>query len=236
MLKITTKSTDSASVNGQPFSMLVAGRKHYVFTDLSDIATINKTKTLDIKNFVRMLLRNLFGMSDEAAIKLGAMKPAIHEINTTYLLKSANNIVETSRYFNFLDLLLNALDEEIKDAAGGSVTKDGFVLVTNTQGNATVHAYFGQTLLDINPKILTDFTVFVADGFYPLLSGAPTFFYPRPVKAREQVARNLEDYIKIVDKDESASAPFIAARVKVMKEQGIDQKETARELLSVLFG
>ena len=110
------------------------------------------------------------------------------------------------------------------------------MLVTETQGNATVHAYFGQKLLDINPKILTDFTVFVGEGFYPLLAGAPTIFFSKPVRAREQVARNLEDYIKIANKNESSSAPFIAARIKVMKEQGITESAAARELLSVMFG
>ena len=233
---MTTKKTNSASVNGQPFSMLVAGRKHYVFTDLSDIVAIHKTKTLDIKNFVRMLLRNLFGMSDKQAIKLGTMKQAFHEINTTYLLTSANNVVETSKYFTFLDEIFNAMDKQIKDNTAGSVTKDGFVLVTETQGNATVQAYFGKALLDLNPKILVDLTVFTGEGFYSLLSGAPNIFFPKPVRAREQVARNLEDYIKIVNKDESSSAPFIAARIRLMKEQGIEGDAAARELLSVMFG
>ncbi|KAE9379594.1 cytochrome P450 [Stipitochalara longipes BDJ] len=226
----------SASVNGRPFSMLVAGRKHYVFTDLADITTIHKTKTLDIKNFVKMLMSNLFGMSEKEAIKLGNIKPAIHELNTAYLLTSKNNVVEASRYFNLLHKVFNALDEEIKDTAVGSVTKDGFVFVADTQGTASVQAYFGQTLLDLNPKILMDLTMFAGEGFWPLLSGAPTFFFPRPLNARERAVRNLEDLVKMVEQDESLTSPFIAARIKVLKEQGMGENTIARELFSILFG
>lgn len=218
--------------------MLVAGRKHYVFNSLADITTIHKTKTLDIKNFVKMLMSNLFGMSEKEAIHLGSIKPIIHELNTAYLLTAKNNVVEASRYFVLLDEVFNSVDKEIKESPTKSVTKDGFVFIADTQGIASVQAYFGQSLLDINPKILSDLTVFAGEGFWPLLSGAPapSLFFPRPVTARERAVRNFEDWIKMVEKDTSLTSPFIAARMKVLKEQGITENASARELFSVLFG
>jgi hypothetical protein len=218
--------------------MLVAGRKHYVFNNLADIVTIHKTKTFDIKNFVKMIMSNLFGMSEKEAIKLGSIKPALHELNTKYLLTAKNNVVEASRYFTLLDEVFNVLDKEIKDSAMKSVTKDGFVFVTDMQGTASIQAYFGQSLLDLNPNMLNDLTVFAGEGFWPLLSGAPApwLFFPRPVTARAHAVKNLENWIKMVEKDESLTSPFIAARIKLLKEQGMGDTVIARELFGVLFG
>jgi hypothetical protein len=226
----------SASSNGQPFSMLVAGRKHYVFSNLTDIATIHKTKNLDIKNFVKLFYSSLFGMSEKEASHLDAIKPAVHDLNTKYLLTSKNNTVEASRYFTLLDKVFNALDKEIKESATNSVTKDGFVFVADTQGTATIRAYFGQTLLNLNPKILTDLTTFVDEGFWPLLSGAPGFLFPKPVTARERAVQNFRDWIKIVEKDDCLTSPFVASRIKLLKEEGIGENANARDLFALLFG
>jgi hypothetical protein len=232
------KMMHSASRNGQPFSILVAGRKHYVFNSLADIVTIHKTKTLDIKNFIKMIMSNLFGMSEKEAIKFVSIKPVIHELNTKYLLTAKNNVVEASRYFTLLDEVFNVLDKDIKDSATKSVTKDGFVFVVDAQGIASVQAYFGQSLLDLNPKMLTDLTVFAGEGFWPLLSGAPApgLLFPRPVTARERAVRNIKDWIKMVEKDESLTSPFIAARMNVLKDQGMGETVIARELFSLIFG
>jgi hypothetical protein len=232
------KMMHSASRNGQPFSILVAGRKHYVFNNLADIVTIHKTKTLDIKNFIKMIMSNLFGMSEKEAIKFVSIKPVIHELNTKYLLTAKNNVVEASRYFTLLDEVFNVLDKDIKDSATKSVTKDGFVFVVDAQGIASVQAYFGQSLLDLNPEMLTDLTVFAGEGFWPLLSGAPApgLLFPRPFTARERAVRNIEDWIKMVEKDESLTSPFIAARMNVLKNQGMGETVIARELFSLIFG
>lgn len=226
----------SASRNGQPFSMLIAGRKHYVFNSLADIATIHKNNSLDIKNFVILLYSSLFGMSKKDASQLDAIKPVIHNLNTKYLLTSKNNAVEASRYFTALNKRFNALDEEIKKSATSSVTKDGFVFVADTQGTATVSAYFGQTLLDLNPKLLTDLTIFVDEGWWPLLSGAPHFFFPKPITARERAVQNYRDWIKMVEKDDSLTSPFVASRINLFREQGLGEDASARELFSLLFG
>jgi hypothetical protein len=228
----------SASSNGQPFSILVAGRKHYVFYSLADIATIHKTKAFDIKNFVKILMSNLFGLSEEEAIHHGSIKPAIHELNTTYLLTAKNNATEASRYFASLDEVFNALDKELQESKTNSAVKDGFAFVTNTQGTATIQSYFGQTLLDINPDILSDVTIFSGEGFWPLLSGtpAPRIFYPKLVAARERVARDVRDWIRMVEKDETLTSPYLAARIKVLKEQGVGENATTRDLVAMLFG
>jgi hypothetical protein len=227
---------NSAASNGQPFSILVAGRKHYVFSSLADIATIHKTKTLDIRNFLIMLHNYLFGFSKKDATRLVANKPAFHELNTKYLLTSSNNVIEASRYFVHLDAVFNALDQRIKGSATKLVTQDGFVFVTNTQGTATVRAYFGQTLLDLNPEILSDLTTFVAQGFWGLLSGAPGFLFPTSVTARERVVRNFKDFMKMVEKDESLTSPYIVSRVRLYKDQGFPEDGAARDLNAVLFG
>jgi hypothetical protein len=227
---------DSAASNGQPFSILVAGRKHYIFSNLADIATIHKTKTLDIRNFLVLLYNSLFGFSKKDANSFVANKAAFHELNTKYLLTSSNNVIEASRYFSRLDEVFNALDKEIKLSATKSITQDGFVFVTDTQGTATIRAYFGQALLDLNPKILMDLTTFVAQGFWSLLSGAPGFLFPTPVTARERAVQTFKDFMKVVDKDESLTSPYLASRIRLYKEQGFGEDSASRDLNAMLFG
>jgi hypothetical protein len=226
----------SASVNGKPFSILVAGRKHYVFTSLADITAIHKIRTLDIRGFVKMLFANLFGMTERDANRVLEIKPVMHDLNTKYLLTSTYNVVEATRYFIDLDALFNALDKEIEKSATASVTKDGFVFVADTQGTASVSSYFGQSLLDLYPGLLTDFTVYVKEGFWPLLGGAPNFLFPNPVTLRERAVQALRKWIELVRKDESLTSPFIAARLELLKEQGFGEDAAARELFSVMFG
>jgi hypothetical protein len=226
----------SASRNGQPFSMMIVGRKHYVFNSLADIATIHKKSSLDIKNFVILLYSSLFGMSKKDAAQLDAIKPKLHDLNTKYLLTSKNNAVEASRYFTALNKQFNALDDEIKESAKSSVTKDGFVFVTDTQGTSTVRAYFGQTLLDLDPKLLKYLSILAGEGLWPLLSGAPHFFFPKPITARERAVQNYRDWIKMAEKDDSLASPFLVSRINLLREQGFGEDARARELLSLLFG
>jgi hypothetical protein len=40
----------------------------------------------------------------------------------------------------------------------------------------------------------------------------------------------------MVEKDESLTSPFIAARMNVLKDQGMGETVIARELFSMLFG
>jgi hypothetical protein len=226
----------SAISKGQPFSMLIAGRKHYVFSSLTDITTIHKTKTLDIKGFVILLYKGVFGMSDREATQLDAIKPIVHDLNTTYLLTAKNNAVTASKYFTLLDNVFNTLDKEIKESPTRSVIKDGFEFVTDTQGTATVRAYFGQTLLDINPKILSNLGAFIQDGFFPALAGIPEFLIPKPIAARERAIQDFREFMRIVEKDDSLTSPFLAFRIKQLKEQGIGENAHARDLFGLLFG
>jgi hypothetical protein len=230
------KLMHSAISKGQPFSMLIAGRKHYFFSSLADITTIYKTKTLDIKGFVILLYKGCFGMSDREATQLDAIKPVVHNVNTTYLLTAKNNAVTASKYFTLLDKVFSALDKEIKVSVTSSLIKDGFEFVTDTQGTATVGAYFGQTLLDINPNILSNLGAFIQDGFVPTLAGIPEFLIPKPIAARERAIQNLKDFMKIVEKDDSLTSPFLAFRMKQLKEQGIGENAHARDLFGLLFG
>jgi hypothetical protein len=175
-------------------------------------------------------------MSHREATQLDAIKPIVHDVNTTYLLTARNNAVTASKYFTLLDNVFNTLDKEIKESATSSVIKDGFEFVADTQGTATVGAYFGQTLLDINPKILSDLGAFVRDGFFPGLAGVPEFLIPKPVAARERAIQNFKDFMRIVEKDDSLTSPFLAFRMKQLKEQGIGENAHARDLFGLLFG
>ena len=226
----------SSSVNGKPFSILVAGRKHYIFSNLADFATVHKTRSFDIRNFIKMLQANLFGMTKQDADRVLEIKPIMHELYTKYLLTSKYNSIEAARYFVDLDAVFNVLDEEIKDSDTGTFIKDGFVFVANTQGNATITSYFGQSLLDLYPDLLSDFTAFVKEGFWPLLSGAPNFLFPRPVTLRERGVQKTREWIELVRNDESLSAPFMAARLQLLKEQNFGEDATARDIYGMIFG
>jgi len=236
LLTTSPKIMHSASVNGKPFSILVAGRKHYVFSNLADFTTIYKTRAFDIRNFIKMLQANLFGMTEKDADRVLEIKPVVHEFHTKYLLTSKYNAVEAARYFVDLDAVFNALDKDVKASKTKSFTKDGFVFVADTQGNATVASYLGQSLLDLYPDLLTDFTAFVKEGFWPLLGGAPNFLFPRPVTLRERGVQATKEWIRLVRKDESLTSPFMAARLKMLKEQGFGEDATAREIYGVIFG
>lgn len=230
------KTIHSASVNGKPFSILVAGRKHYVFSELADFAIVHKIRAFDIRNFIYMLQANLFGMPKHDANRILEIKPVVHELHTKYLLTAKYNSVEAARYFVDLDAVFNVLDKEIKASDTKSYTKDAFVFVTDTQGNASCTAYFGQSLLDICPGLLTDMTVFIKEGFWPLLGGFPNFLFPSPVRSRERGVHAVREWIKLVKKDESLTSPFVSARLQLLKEQNFGEDATAREIYSLVFG
>ena len=73
--------------NHQPYSMYVAGRKHYVFFKPSEYTAVYRiSKTLSIRNFVKLLMTQWFGYTEEMAERYKELKGDWDELHTNLLL------------------------------------------------------------------------------------------------------------------------------------------------------
>jgi hypothetical protein len=217
----------------------MAGRKHYVFSSLTDINAIHRIgRALDISPFIYLIMRQLFGVSHAGANKICEHRHDFHTINNQYLLRPENNAVTASKYFVELSKKLDGLEKEIESSADGAVVKDGFNLAADTQGEATTIAYFGQALLDMDPATMENFTYYVQHGLWPCMSGAPRWAWWKAYKARESVVTNVKKLIVAIKADpENVASPFITKCVlDESKVFGIDDDTVARHIFSILFG
>lgn len=80
-------SSHSRQNNHQPYSIYVAGRKHYVFSKPSEYAAVYRnSKTLSIGNFVKLLMIKWFGYTEKMAERYKELSGDWDELHINLLL------------------------------------------------------------------------------------------------------------------------------------------------------
>lgn len=76
--------------------------KHYVFSKSVELTGVfRNSKSLDSVGFLRLVIRNLFGIkaTNAEAFVAGSVKPILHDVNSLYLLRTENNAVTVATYY-----------------------------------------------------------------------------------------------------------------------------------------
>ncbi|KAI9847047.1 MAG: hypothetical protein M1838_001059 [Thelocarpon superellum] len=219
---------------GKPWSAYIAGRKHYIFSKQSDLTTVfRKSKVLSLAGFIRYINSYLFGMSSADVVKMDSITESTHHVNSMLLRPSHYNTTALV-YYKEVRRLMRALGLEIDASETKSVRKDAFSLVTDVQGTATVTTYFGRKFLALNPNAMREMEDFAADGFWPFLSGLPSFLVGRPGRIRTQIQNNLRKVADTAETEPDVS-DYVRAKVKLAS-ANISPEGVAVDEFGFLFG
>ena len=209
---------------------------------MSDISAINrKSQTLNNTNFQRMLFTKLFGIAPDDTDVICNEVSHIREVNNKYLLQPDND-ASSARLYAKTDEMLSELDRKIMASETKGLTMDSFKLVTDVVGDSSVYAYYGQTLLDLNPHTMDDVTTWVGKGRWPLIFSAPRFFAPpawatRPsLDARDRLITSLKGLLKAMALDENVASPFLQERARLEGSLALRDDTIAKNFLGILFG
>jgi hypothetical protein len=221
--------------NRQPYSIYVAGRKHYVFTKPSEYAAVYRnSKTLSIGNFVKLLMKQWFGYTEQMAERYKELKGDWNELHTNLLLREENNRPTAIKYFTLLEEELCTLDVELEKSDTKALAKDGLKLVMGVQGTASTLAYFGKKPFEVNPNILEDLVIFNRDGFWALLLSAPRFLYPKPYQAKDRILAAFQELSDTIDSQNDVS-DFIRNRHELVSEK-MNENTQGPDKFNIFFG
>lgn len=217
--------------------MLIAGRKHYVFSRSSDVSALfRKTKVLSMSPFVRMINRNLFGFKTAAIDQMETLHDDMHNLYTKYLLSPDQYIPVVISYFKALGPLMQGLTEKVELSKGQALRVDAFDLMLDTLTKASLTAYFGKEPLQVNPNLTRDMSVFVTQGFWPLIAGIPAVLFRKPYHARERGVKAFFDtVVNSPDAPHDGISAFSQEHMKLLATV-VNKKDVARNEFGFLFG
>jgi hypothetical protein len=167
------------------------------------------------------------------------MNDKLHELNANVLLRPEKNAVTAVKYFELLDAQFQRLDAEIDQSSTKSLVLDAQKLIRDTQGKASTIAYFGRQVLELNPNLLEDLTVFNRDGFWTLLLGVPRLFNRSPYEARDRLMaafRVLADHLEKGEEDVQDVSPYIRLKHEMYAKGGMSKEGLASDKFNITFG
>lgn len=219
----------------QPFSVLLGGRKHYIFSDPADCAAVHRnSKSLHIRGFVRFIYIYIWGFDPADADQMWEIKQEWHRIDLDWLLEPAKTQVITEKYLRKLEEEFAGLDEQLDKSETGALRLAGLKAVIDIQGKATGATLWGETTMALNPGLMDDLTVMVRDGFWPLLFNAPKFMFPKPYAARQRIKDAFADMVVNVDARTDMSV-YVQERTRYLTSQGMSPQCQGADNLRTMF-
>ncbi|KAK2052753.1 cytochrome P450 [Colletotrichum caudatum] len=225
--------------NGEPFSLLIAGTKHYVFNKPAEFTEVfRNSRSLDSVGFLRLVMRNLFGINaaDAEAFVAGSVKPVLHDVNSVYLLRTENNAVTAAAYYDEVRQAVGRFDRTLAQSDAKRVTRDVLRIIAEFQSEPTTNAYFGKLVLDVDPQILDALNLVNKHGFWSLLFGIPRFVSPKPYRARDRIVQTFRTLVDAVDARDGVASPHIESRIRQLLSHGLSRDTVDKDVLSVFSG
>lgn len=217
--------------------MLVAGDKLYIFHTSDDVSqifrkssTLRETRT-DQKNF-RI---NILGFKEPDAVKIAELREHERRIHSAHLLTAEPLERTLTRYFEELDLKLEALDAEITRGDKREIKRVGFELVGDILMHATVHALFGRDSFAEYPPLFGDLRQFLSEHFFERLIGLPNFYARGAVRARERIKKRLAEVVASVEKRGDVSG-YIRERVQKLGKLGLSAEGVVSNEFDIILG
>ncbi|KAJ5822472.1 cytochrome P450 [Penicillium robsamsonii] len=224
----------NAKTGGQPFSVPMGGRRHYIFSDPADIAGIHKNgKTLSIRGFVRFIYISIWGFKPADADAMWEIKPEWHRMDIEWLLSDKNDQIAVN-YLHRIEEQLCVLDAEVEGAPDKAIVRPGLKTVVDVQGKATCQVLYGATTLEKHPELLDDLTTMVRDGFWGLLFRAPRFLFRNAYEARDRIINTYADLAENIETRKDIS-PYLYERTVYLTQQGISPRAQGADMLRTMF-
>ena len=236
-LYLSSDEMDSEKNKRIPYSMLIAGRKHYVFSRPSDVSALfRKTKALSMAPFVRMINGNLFGLRKTAIDQMETVHDDMHGLYNKYLLSPEQYIPVVVSYFRALEPLMQGLTEKVEFSKDQTLKVDAFDLMLDTMAKASLTAYFGKEPLQMNPLLIREMSVFVTQGFWPLLAGIPAVLLSKVYHARGRGIKTFSETVVAAPEapDEGISA-FTREHIRLLATV-VNKNDVATNEFGFLFG
>jgi DNA-binding transcriptional MerR regulator len=219
----------------QPFWILVAGRRHYIFSDLTDAAAIHKNENdISIRNIKSFLYTQVFGVSKPDADLIWDVNKEAYSVDRRWLLGREEQAKMTSQYFRHVDHHMNDLTQRILQSDGKEISIDGLLTVVDLEGTSTIQTFYGDTTLRKHPQILEDMMYVVTKGFKPILFGMPRFLAPKPYAARDRIISAFAELAEELDQRNDVSGYF-QERYTYINSRGVSRMAIGADMFRHLF-
>ncbi|KAI9809561.1 MAG: hypothetical protein M1827_006796 [Pycnora praestabilis] len=219
----------------EPCSVLVAGRKYYIFNEPQDVAAIHrKSKTLRLDAFLVRVCINLFGFPQEDADHRRGISDEVHNLNNKYLLRPQHYEPVDAKFYKELNMIVRDTAAEVDRSPTGRLTRDGLVLTTDLMAKAATLAFFGPKIFTAtSADPLVDFREFIATGFGRVIVGVPRFAMKKVYELQDRCLTSISEYITASDSQDDGSA-MMKERIEFSGNHFSDKGRAANEF-SFLF-
>ncbi|KIO32235.1 hypothetical protein M407DRAFT_18804 [Tulasnella calospora MUT 4182] len=236
----------------QPFTLKIAGQKHYVLTHPSDVQAVFKaSRSLTFDGSTAQVLKLIYGMSDDPDISVEEMLHGgkhladgtiMEDPHTWFRRELSGKALElmtersVSEIHNNLDVEFDRLVESTKNAADGKEELGALLWARNLLSDAVTAACFGPTFLKRFPRTI-DALWEMDDGTYKLMYGIPEMFAKEVYAAREELVEVLKTYLGDTEEGvqlRKGALPIVVGREEVMKLAGVSLDGRARGVLTIL--
>ncbi|GAB1212298.1 hypothetical protein ATERTT37_001436 [Aspergillus terreus] len=221
--------------NNQPFWILVAGRRHYIFSDLADAAAIHKNENdISIRNIKSFLYTHIFGVSKSDADLIWDVNKEAYTIDRRWLLGNKEQAEMTSQYFGNIDGHMKELTRRVQQSDGKGILIDGLLAVVELEGASTIQTFYGDTTLRKHPQILEDMMYVVTTGYRTILFGVPKLLAPKPYAARDRIISAFAELAEELDQRNDVSGYF-QERYAYINSRGVSRKAIGADMFRHLF-
>jgi hypothetical protein len=215
--------------------MLIAGRQHYVFSDLADIGAIHKnTQDIGFRWPKLFVCTHLLGFSKTDAELMWDIDREAERIDHRWLLGRNEQAEDTAKYFRNVEEHMIVLDQKIGVSDSKSIELDGLLTVIDLLGTATVETYYGKTTVKRHPKIMEDMAYVVTKGFKIYLFEIPKFLAPKAYGARDRI---IDSFIELNEELESRKdiSGYFVERYRYLKSKGVPPSAVGPDMFRHLF-
>lgn len=215
--------------------MLIAGRRHYVFSDLADVGAIHRnTDDISFRWPKLFVYTHLLGFTKKDAELMWDIDKEAERIDHRWLLGRDQQAQTTAIYLRRIEEEINGLDQKVQASATKSIHVDGLVTVLNLEGIATVQTFYGKTTVKRHPAIMEDMIYVVTKGFKPFLFEFPRFMARKAYDSRDRIIDSFIELYEQLDYRKDISGYFVE-RYRYLKAEGAPPSAAGADMFRHLF-
>jgi len=214
--------------------MLIAGRHHYVFSDLADIGAIHKnSQDIGFRWPKLFVYTHLLGFDKKGAELMWDIDREAERIDHRWLLGRNEQAEDTAKYFRNLEEHMDKLDQKVGASDSKSIELDGLLAVIDLEGTPTVETFYGKTTVRRHPKIMEDMA-YVVTNLKPFLFEIPTFLAPKVYGARSRIINSFIELNEELESRKDISGYFVE-RYRFLKLKGAPPSAVGPDMFRHLF-
>jgi hypothetical protein len=222
--------------HGKPFSILMGGRKNYIFADPSDCAAVHRNNaSLSFRGFYKFVSVKIWGYKSKDADEMYDLKDHWHKIDVSWLLDPIKNGKLFDLYLGNLHESLAHLDDQIDASETGTLRLDGLRSVLDVQGRTTCLTFYGKRTVDLNPSLVEDLLIMLRDGFWPMIFNAPRWLFPKPYAAQNRLITAFGEMASDIDNRPDV-CEYVQERIRFLTSRNVNFRSQGSDNLQIMFG